>query len=284
MLKKYISYLGVFVFAIFSFYYTDKATEIIKRNDPVMKSIISNKDNYYVESVNAIIHDDEIIPGINGIDINVNKSYQQMKKNNNYDPGMYVFKEVNPTISFIDDYSKYIVSGNNSKMQVALVFKITDSTGIKDLINILVDKDTLATLFVDGSILENNTDIMIELSHDGFELENLGYDNEYSKDKFAWTNNLLSSITNTNPKYCYTDYKNKDILDLCSSYNMYTIKPTISITNYPFITVKNNLTNGSIISFSINNDTLKELPSIISFIKQKGYDIVVLDTLLSEGR
>lgn len=284
MLKKYISYLGVFIFAIFSFYYTDKATEIIKRNDPVMKSIISNKDNYYVESVNAIIHDDEIIPGINGIDINVNKSYQQMKKNNNYDPGMYVFKEVNPTISFINDYSKYIVSGNNSKMQVALVFKITDSTGIKDLINILVDKDTLATLFVDGSILENNTDIMIELSHDGFELENLGYDNEYSKDKFAWTNNLLSSITNTNPKYCYTDYKNKDILDLCSSYNMYTIKPTIMITSYPFITVKNSLTSGSIISFNINNDTLKELPSIISFIKQKGYDIVVLDTLLSEGR
>jgi len=284
MLKKYISYLGIFVFAIFSFYYTDKATEIVKRNDPVMKSIIDNKNNYSIESVNAIIHDDEIIPGVNGIDVNVNKSYQQMKKDNNYNPDMYVFKEVSPTISLLNDYNKYIISGNNTKMQVSLIFKITDKTDIRDLINILLDKDILATLFVDGTILENNTDIMIELSHDGFELENLGYDNNYSKDKFLWTNNLLSSITNTNPKYCYTDYKNKDILDLCSSYNMYTIKPTISITNYPFITVKNNLTNGSIISFNINNDTLKELPSIISFIKQKGYDIVDLNTLLSEDR
>ena len=32
MFKKYISYLGVLVLACFSFYYTDKAVDIVKRN------------------------------------------------------------------------------------------------------------------------------------------------------------------------------------------------------------------------------------------------------------
>ena len=282
MLKKYLSYLGIFILALFSFYYTDQAIDIVKRNDPTMKKIYKDKEKYSVKSVNAILNDDEIIPGINGISVNINKSYQEMKKNNNYDPDMYVFKEISPTVSFLNDYSKYIISGNTLKNKVALVFKTVDYSYLSELVNILNEKDTTATMFIDGTILENNTEKILELSHDGYELENLGYDGKYSLDKFSWTNNLLSSITNINPKYCYTDYKIQEVLDLCSNYNMYTIKPSISVTNYPFITVKHNLESGSIISFNINSDVIKELPSIISYIRQKGYELVNLNSLLTE--
>ncbi len=282
MLKKYLSYIGILVLAVFSFYYTDKATDIVKRNDPIMKNILKEKQKYNTESVNAIITDDEIIPGINGNIININKSYVEMKKNDDYNPDMYVFEETSPSISLIDDYSKYIVSGNQSKQKVSLVFKVIDTSYLSELINILVTKNISATLFVDGTVLENNTDQMIELNHDGYELENLGYDGEYYEDKLNWTNNLLSSITNTNPKYCYTDYKIKRVLDLCAKYNMHTIRPTISVVNYPFITVKHNLSSGSIIGFRLSTEVIKELPSIISYITQKGYEIVTLDNLLSE--
>ena len=40
MFKKYTSYLGVLVLACFSFYYTDRAVDIVKRNDPIMKNIL----------------------------------------------------------------------------------------------------------------------------------------------------------------------------------------------------------------------------------------------------
>ena len=95
--------------------------------------------------------------------------------------------------------------------------------------------------------------------------------------------NLISSLTNEDTKFCYTDYKSSDILDLCSEYQMHTIKPTVSVNNYPFTTVKNELESGSIISFNLNEQTLKELPSIISYIKQKGYDLVTLNELLNEN-
>ena len=37
------------------------------------------------------------------------------------------------------------------------------------------------------------------------------------------------------------------------------------------------------ISFNVNDATLKELPSIISYIKQKGFDLVTLEELIREN-
>ena len=280
MLKKYLSYLGVLVLACFSFYYTDRAADIVKRNDPIMKSIVANSSSYYVSAVNASLNGDEIIPGIDGVKVNVNKSYQKMKKYNKYDEAMLVFSDVFPDISFINNYDKYIVSGNTSKKSVALIFKIIDFSYVSSLNKILLEKNIDATLFIDGSVVEKYVDDIFNLTN--YEIENLGYDLEYNVNKIGWTNNLISSITNNDTRFCYTEYKNDNILDLCSKYYMYTIKPTVVVSNYPFSTVKKELSNGSIISFNINYDVLKELPTIISYIKQKGYKIVDLNELISE--
>ena len=283
MLKKYTSYLGVLVLACFSFYYTDKAVDIVKRNDPIMKSILANSENYYVDPVSALITGDEIIVGMNGKKVNVDKSYQNMKQIDEYNESMLVFDEVIPDISLTDSFDKYIVGGNINKNQVALVFKVDDAYYIDTVNNILLDKNVLATFFMDGNVVENHMDQVLELVSNGYEIENLGYDGSYTLDRFGWTNNMISSLTNEDTKFCYTDYKNSSVLDLCSNHKMYTIKPTVSVNNYPFSTVKKELESGSIISFNLNETTLKELPSIISYIQQKGFDLVTLDELVSEN-
>ena len=282
MLKKYTSYLGVLVLACFSFYYTDKAVDIVKRNDPIMQSIVANSQNYYVDPVSAIIDGDEITVGMNGKQVNIEASYQNMKKLDEYNDSMLVFEEVIPDISLLNEYDRYVVGGNSLKNQVALVFKVNDNYYIDSVNNILLDKNILATFFMDGSVVESNMDSVLELVSNGYQIENLGYDGKYSLEKFGWTNNMISSLTTKDTKFCYTDYKSSDILDLCSDHKMYTVKPTISVNSYPFTTVKKELESGSIISFNLNEQTLKELPSIISYIKQKGYDIVTLNELISE--
>ena len=163
------------------------------------------------------------------------------------------------------------------------MFKVTDSYYMNTVSNILLDKNIAATFFIDGSVVENNMNQVLELVSNGNEIENLGYEGNYSLDKLGWTNNMISSLTNQNTMFCYTDYKNSQVLDLCGSYEMYTIKPTISVNHYPLTTVKNNLGNGDIISFNLNEKTLKELPSVISYIKQKGYSIVTLKELINEN-
>lgn len=283
MLKKYTSYLGVLVLACFSFYYTDRAVDIVKRNDPIMKSILSNSDNYYVDPVSAIINGDELITGMNGKKVNVEESYKNMKKLDEYNESMLVFDEVIPDISLNSEFDKYIVSGNTAKNQVALVFKVSDSYYVEKVNNILVDKNVLATFFMDGAVVENNMEDVLELADNGYQIENLGYDGEYTIEKFGWTNNMISSLTNEDTKFCYTDYKSSNILELCSDYKMHTIKPTVSVNNYPFTTVKSELESGSIISFNLTEQTLKELPSIISYITQKGYELVTLSELINEN-
>ena len=80
MLKKSLSYLGVFVLVCFSFFYTDKAVDIVKKNDPIMKTILENSESLRIDPVNAIINSDELITGLNGKRVNIDKIYQNMKK------------------------------------------------------------------------------------------------------------------------------------------------------------------------------------------------------------
>lgn len=283
MLKKYVSYLGVLVLACFSFYYTDKAVDIVKRNDPIMKNILANSKDYYIDPVSAIVENDEIISGMNGKKVNVDKSYQNMKKIDEYRESMLVFDEVIPDISLTSSFDKYIIGGNTIKNQIALVFKVEDNYYLDAVNNILLDKNVLATFFIDGNVVESNMNQILELVSNGYEIENLGYNGTYNIDRFGWTNNMISALTNQDTKFCYTDYKNNNILELCSNHKMYTVKPTVSVNSYPFSTVKKEVENGSIISFNLNEATLKELPSIISYIKQKGFDLVTLQEIVSEN-
>ena len=256
-MKKCISYLGVFVLVCFSFFYTDKAVEIVKRNDPVMKEILTISDSLKIEPINA------------------------MKKLNIYKESMLVFDEILPEVSI--NYDKYVIKGNELKNEVALVFKVDSIDNIKLINKVLTEKNTLATFFIDGNIVKDNMNLVLELAHDGYEIENLGYNGNYSSEKLTWTNNMIESLTNKKTNYCYTEFKDKNILELCSTNKMYTIKPTINTGNYPFLTIKKNLESGSIISFDLSDKTLKELPSIISYISQKGYNIVSLEQLISEN-
>lgn len=282
--KRYASYLGIFILICFSFFYTEKAVDIIRKNDPVMKQIEQEASKYEIDPINAYIMGDEMIPGLNGKKVNIEKSYSEMKKINQYRSSMLVFDEVTPATPLEEQYDKYVIQGNSTKSQVALMFKVDDMHYMNQLVSVLKEKEVVATFFMDGDLIEKNMDEVANLAKSGYEIENLGYEGSYSVDKFQWTNNMITSLTKKNTNYCYTDYKDSNILDLCSKNSMYTIKPTISTGSYPFVSIKKNLENGSLISFNLTETTMKELPSIISYIRQKGYDMVTITDAISERR
>ena len=97
----------------FSFYYTDSAVDIVKRNDPIMKEIKGVMKQYEEKSIDATLIDNNIIPGISGVKVDLDKSYEKMKKYGSFDEGLLVFSEVVPTISTSNTYDKYIIKGND---------------------------------------------------------------------------------------------------------------------------------------------------------------------------
>lgn len=283
MIKKTIKIIGCFSLIAFSFFYTDQAVNIVKMSDPIMKKIKQVEKNYVINPVSAIIENDTITSGVYGRKIDLEESYNKMKKANGFYESMITFEEVVPNISLLNNYDKFIVRGNTTRNEIALIFKVDNFYNLNKIYEKLVDKEIMATFFIDGILLEENSDLIYQIIKDGYEIENFGYNDIYSKEMFDWTNNIIFALSNNNPKFCYTEYNNYDILDLCKNYKMYTIKPLV-VNSSPFLTIKNNLDSGMIFALNINDEVVKELPTIITYIKQKGYDLVSLNQIILEDR
>lgn len=282
-LKKGLEVMLVVVALLFSFYYTEKAIVMLEANDPIMKKIKSNSD-LEEKAVDAKIVDNRLIPGYNGLEIDLEESFKRMKNYGSYNESLLVFDEVSPAISIDDYYDKYISSGNGINTNIALIFTVEDNTYLDKLINILDNASIFTTLFVDGVVLENNLTVFSNLNKEKYELELLSYDKSY--DEMLFKNSLykLETITNKVPKYCYASYDNEEVLNLCNILSMHTIIPTLKLDENIYASVKGNLRNGSIIRVTLSNNNLEELNVLINYIKQRGFTLVTLDTLLNEGR
>lgn len=282
-MQKLYKVVGVLLLGLFSFFYTEKVIDLIRESDPIMRNIKKSESDYKIDPVDAKIKDNKIIPGISGKVIDYDNSYKKMKKYGTYNESLTVFKEELPAISIDDYYDKYISQGSGINNDVSLVFEVKVGDDITNILNILIENNAKATFFVDGLWLENNKDLAIFMAEEGYEIEILNYDNNYDELYFSSSLTLINSITNLKPKYCFAKYDNKEVLELCEKLNLHTIIPTIMTGNYPYSDIKKKLSKGSIIGFNINSSTEIELSTIINYIKQKGYIMNTLDSLLSEA-
>ena len=275
-MNKIFYRLIIILFLVFSFYYTNKIVEFLKEKDPIMKDIRKTSEKYKVESIDALIVGNSIIPGKVGKEIDYKKSFSKMKKYGNYNETLTVLKDVKPVISIDDNYDKYIIRGNKEKRSVALVFKVYKDTKINNLLKILDKNKVSANFFIDGTFLENN--VLVLKSMKNHEIEILSYNNELDKNLFETSISYLENILEKDVNYCLGE----EVLSLCSKLKLHTIKPSLEIHNNLYKEVKNNIDNSMIISIDINSYNLKELSTTIDYIKEKGYKIVLLRDLLSE--
>jgi len=282
MLKRFFSFFMFIFLSFLSFFLTTIAVNYIKALDPIMVSLNNNKSNYEVDFVNAVIDDVSIVPGRSGIKIDIDKSYNLMKKYGTYNEQLLVFNNYVPNISISNIYDKYINKGNSDKRLVSFVFKVEDTNYLEEIVYILKEKEVIGTFFIDDEVLLNNVDIIKLLYLNDQNVESLGVNNNYSILSIEKISRYISSYTSKKIYYCYSDDYNNMILDVCSKKKMHTIIPTINTLKYPYYDIKNEIDNGSIIKFSNNSRASYELSFIINYIRQKDYDIVSLKKLLEE--
>lgn len=276
MLKRFFSF---FILSFISFSLTSLSINYIKSIDPVMVYLKDNADSYSVDAVNATINDFSIIPGKKGSSVDIDSSYHLMKKYGSFNEELLVYKDVIPDISISNIYNKYISSGNLDEREVSFIFKIDNNLYIKDIVNILKSKDIIGTFFLNEELIYDK-DLIIYLYLNNQEIEY--YSNNYDFNELKAINIYVSSYITKSLSYCYNDTYNKDNIDICSLKRMHMIIPSISTYDYPFYSIKNNISNGSIIKFEGNNSVVKELKHIINYIRQKNYEIVSLKKLLEE--
>lgn len=279
-MKNIVKMIGLLALIGFSFFYTDKVIEVIREEDQIMIELKNVEDTYKVDPINASVISNTIIPGLNGRKMNIDASYKNMKESGIFNKNLIIYDTISPDVSLRMNQDKFIIMGNNNKQMVSLVFILNNNKNLANIESILNNKEVMANYFVEYKYLVNNSTKIKEMTNREF--YSYGDNGEYTPDNLLFANNLISRISKNNANYCLTSSMDKNILELCSKNNLYTIVPNIVCEENPFNTIKENLSSGSIILLKMNSDTIKELNTIIDYIKGKGLKIGGLSTLLSE--
>lgn len=281
MLKNVSKLAGLLLLLVLSFIYTDSVFDGAKKTDPVMKEIINYKNDHDVLGVEPVIEDDEMIIGYAGLVVDEDESYKNMKEENEFDKDKIVFKESLPKTTISKTYDYYIKQGNPSKKEVAIIFKISSSNKVDDLLKLVAKNDVTINFFVDGVWLEKNVETGFSIVNLSGELYNLGYDGKYQKSMISTTNNLIESITLKDSSFCLIDSKDDAQKKLCKGKKMHTIIPTLD--NPSLSELKSGLTKGAIISYDLRDFDLDTFNMVIKSIVSKGYKVTGLSSVVSEN-
>lgn len=257
IIKKYFEYLGLLGICLLSFYYTEKVALYVKSKNPIMQSINEAKSLKEVSFINSTIIDDlYIIPGLNGKEINLDKSFSNMQEKSIYNETKLIFNDIKPTISLEDNKDKIIIRGNKEKYSVSLIFE-----SINNLTKYLHQNNYRINILIN----EEKYDLNYELINNSNNLEI-----STKIDKFLTKNKI-------NKNLCYV--KNDKINELCQ--NKYLFKPSLTISHTNISTEKNKISSGEIILIK-DTLTLGELNILLNQIKYQDLNIVPLSKLIEE--
>ncbi len=281
-MKNIIKFLGLLSLICFSFFYTDKVMDVALEQDKIMISINNVKDDYREDAIEAIIDNDTIIPGTSGREVDIEKSYSNMKSIGLFHENYLVFKDVMPKITLNDNMDKYIIKANGSKQIISLIFIVDNDSDFNMIYNIAKSKNVKVNLFLDYEYLNkkiNSLNKIVDVS-----IYSYGEDGKYTKDNIIYTNNLIERITKRKANYCLVTDKNSSNLKVCSDNKSYTIYPNLIIKDNLLSIVKNGVSKGDLILIDINKNNINQLPSAIEYISAKGLEFEYLDEILSEKK
>ena len=281
-MKKFFQIIGILTLMVGSFVYTEKVNTTVKLSDTLLAEIKSKKDGYKENAIEPIIKDNTIIPGINGKEVDVDKSYEAMSKIGYFDDKLLVYKPLKVENTLDKNKDKYVINGNNTKMEVALLFMVKSNDNISNIIKTLDSQNLKGTFFVESKYLEKHHNQIITLIKNGHIIGNLSNNLDYEDSDFVWVKTILTNIGPQIYNYCYTEKPNKNTLKICSIQNSITIMPQIIIKNKPYMNIKRQLLPGAIISLDVNSSLNSELKIILNYIISKGYHIKSLEELLKE--
>ena len=279
-MKKTFQIIGLISLTCFSFFVTEKTATVVNNMDEIMIEIKEKKDDYRSDPKDAIIEENTIIPGIKGKEVNINKSYKNMKTNGYFSDKLFIYDYTKPRISLEDNMDKYIIKGNPEKRMISLIFTPHGQDNINDILNILNNYGIKSTFFIDYDWFTTNNDLINKMIESGHQIAPI-MDN-YNDSNFEWMDTVIKKINKQNQVFCYNKEDNTNNLEACKLRGDYTIRPTIISDKTPLVDIKSKIESGSILSLNNNYQVKKELSTILIYIKSKGYKITNLDDHILE--
>ncbi len=257
-MSKILKRLFLILILFGSFIGTDMYVNYMNMKDPIYLSIKDLESDYNIDSIDAVVEDNYIIPGLNGVQIDVSKSFKKMKSKGVFQVSQLVFKEEKPHISATNYPKNIIIRGNPSKKGVSFVT-------MNESIANLLDSEVVPYAFL--TTLNNYQDSYIygtQINYEKIHFEEL-------EDK------LVKNKQNNN--LCYYD---DELYDICLSNGKRVFTKSIVMDKNYLLNYKK-IQSGDII-FLGDSLSSNDLLFIIAEIRFRGLQILPLSLLLSEAR
>ena len=272
-MQKYFEYIGIISLICFSLFITERTTMIAKDMDNIMIQIKNNYKNYELISKDATIDNDTIKTGICSKKVNINKSYNEMKKVGLYDEYLYQYEYKLPKVNISNNYDKYVIGGNEFKNYVYLFINLNNRN--KNLLNnyLFINYNFIVTEY----FYINNYDLIKQLISNGNSILIMSSSfekyKEVSKHYYEKYNKKI---------FCFSFNKNKKILDMCSGNNSNTILIDSNIYLYNLLDIKPLISRGNFINISLNDNLINNIELLEKYISQKGISKGNVDDNLRE--
>ncbi|MBN6206643.1 polysaccharide deacetylase family protein [Ralstonia pickettii] len=310
--KKYV-HIVVFIFILlisFNYDYNPlqpsqftSSINVSQSKDPLYKEITEKAGMYKDEPQDAYI--DRVwkkTPGRNGREINIEKSYQKMKKAGVFDEDLLVFKDIKPEISLEDLPASPIYRGHPEKEMVSFLINVSwGKDHIPAILETLNEYQVKGSFFIEGKWARENAELVKMIKENGHLIGNHAYNHPDMArinsaeitDQISKTNEILTAITSESPLF-FTPPSgsfNDQVIQNATELDMETVLWTVDTIDWknPSISVmisrvSNNIHPGAIILMHPTQVIADGLDELIALIKEKGYKIGRIDSLLSEER
>ncbi|MHC0037154.1 polysaccharide deacetylase family protein [Pseudoneobacillus sp. C159] len=313
MVNKWLKIVLIFIFTlvIMKNPFTNEYVETIKMvSIPVTKQQNSLKTeielqakNYEIPAADAKI--DRVwkaIPGYNGLKVDIEQSYQNMKKLGIFDPKKLVFQQVSPKVHLMELPPSPIYRGHPDKEMVSFIINVAwGNEYLPGMLETLKKHHVHVTFFLEGKWTQKNPELAKMIVAAGHEIGNHSFSHPDMKilsaprtrDEIIQTNNVIKATTGIEPKWfgppsgSYRDETVKIAAESGMGTIMWTVdtidwqKPPVDVL---IDRVMKKIHNGALILMHPTDSTAKSMDQLITLIKQKNLQIGTVSQVLDERR
>ncbi|MFC7061161.1 polysaccharide deacetylase family protein [Halobacillus seohaensis] len=273
------------------------------KTSSLYEEIEAKQKQYYIAPQDARI--DKVwkkTPGLNGRKINVEKSYQNMKKSNKFNEKDLVFDKIPPKVSLQDLPSSPIYRGNEHKQKVTFLINVSwGEEFVPQILEILDKHHIKANFFIDGAFVQNNKQHVQMIEEAQHVIGSHGYnhpdfskmDRNTAKENLEKANSILQAFTEEDIRLFAPPAGSfsSQTVEAADSLDMETILWSVDTIDWKNPTqevliqrVLARLHNGATILMHPTESTSSSLDQLIVLIKNEGYQIVDFPQLINENR
>lgn len=268
----------------------------------LMEQIKAEAEAHKIAPVNAYI--DRVykaIPGYNGLEVDLDATYQLNVNAVRGAKLRFIYREVEPAVQLEDLGSQPIYKGNPAKKAVGLMINVAWGNEYLDsILNTLRTENVKATFFLDGSWLKKNKELAKRIQDEGHELSNHAYSHpdmaqlsRYEQvQQITKTETLLKELNVHNIWFAPPSGSfNAVTVQAARDQGLLTVLWTIDTIDWRNPSsqqvmgrIKGKLEPGALILMHPTTATEKTLPLMIQYMKEQGYVPGTVSHTLSSER